>query len=326
MTLVVGGGIAGVACASALTAAGQPVELRERDHRLGGRMASPRLAGTGTAHDGRVVDVGASYLTARDPIFVEVVGHLVARGVLREWTDAFHVADADGIVGVSAGPMRYAAPRGLADVVRVLADDVPGLTLRLDAPIQRVDVDGRRVRADGTVVDAVALCCPEPHARTVLPALPPAPGVWEPHVCVTMLFDRRTWPDLDGVFVNDDAAVTWIADDGRRRGDDAPVLVAFAHPVLSARHLAEPVAVLPAVVATVRRILGIDATPDWVDAVAWPHAKPLASRAEPCWLHPTAAVGLAGDAWADGPRIEAAWLSGRALGTALADRIATGGR
>lgn len=323
--VVVGGGLTGAACAIALAESGLPVVLHEQADHLGGRMASVRLRETGTAFDGRVVDVGASYLTVRDDAFAEVVDTLVGHGVLRPWADAFHVADSTGLLGVSAGPMRYAAPGGLTDVVRTLTADVPGLTVRLSSPVERVTVGHGQVTVDDEPRSAAALCLPAPTAERLCPLLPPSPVGWEPAVAVTLVFDHRCWPDLDGVFVNDDEAVTWIADDGRRRGDEAPVLVAFAHPVLSARHLTDPTGVLPAVVATVRHLLGIDATPDWVSATPWRHAKPLVARTDPCWLDPAVPVGQAGDAWADGPRIEAAWLSGRALGVALADRLARQG-
>ena len=70
---VVGGGISGVACAAALAGAGLSVRVRDRGRRLSGRMTSRRLRDTGTAFDGRVVDIGASYFTASAPEFVEVV-------------------------------------------------------------------------------------------------------------------------------------------------------------------------------------------------------------------------------------------------------------
>ena len=104
--IVVGGGISGVACASALAAAGIPAHLRERAHRLGGRMASRTLRDTGTAFDGRVVDIGASYFTATDPDFAGVVALLQAEGVVRPWTSGFHVAGPEGIEGVSGGAVR----------------------------------------------------------------------------------------------------------------------------------------------------------------------------------------------------------------------------
>ena len=54
--LVVGGGISGIACAAALRDAGRPVVVRDRGHRLGGRMAVRTV-------DGRPIDVGAAYFT-----------------------------------------------------------------------------------------------------------------------------------------------------------------------------------------------------------------------------------------------------------------------
>ena len=59
-SVVVGGGISGIACASALSEAGLDVAVRDRGRVLGGRMMSRTLRDTGTRFDGRVVDIGAS--------------------------------------------------------------------------------------------------------------------------------------------------------------------------------------------------------------------------------------------------------------------------
>jgi renalase len=319
--LVVGGGISGVSCATALSSAGVDVELRDRGHTLGGRMMSRTLRDSDTAFDGRLVDIGASYLTATDPRFKAVVDRLVERGVLREWTDTFHVSGPDGIEAVSSGPMRYAAPKGLRSVVAALADDVVGLEVTTNASVDSVTVDAGSVTVDGTGYDGVAVCTPLPQARRLI-HVDVAPIAWQPVIVVTLVFGRRFWIELDGVFVNDDPVITWIADDGRRRGDDAPVLVAHVHPVLSARHLDDPPAVIPAVVAAVQHALGIGELPEWVDVHRWSFAKPLYGRLEPHWLDREAPVGVAGDEWSGGPRVEAAWLSGRSLGRALADRMA----
>ena len=305
---VVGGGISGAACSNALVAAGVDVVLRDRGRRLGGRMASRTLRDTGTAHDGRPVDIGASYFTARDPEFVAQVDQWRGEGVVREWTDSFHVAGPEGIEGVRSGPMRFAAPRGLRSVVESMID-------------ARVEVrsadDVTELPSDGPV----ALCMPIPQARRLDARIPESSITWEPVIAVTCVFDERSWLELDGVFVNDDPVLTWIADDGRRRGDDAPVLVAHVHPVMSAGHLEEPAGVVPQAVAGVRRVLGIRDYPAWVDAHRWTYAKPLTAHEDPFWLSPDGLVGVAGDVWAAGPRVEAAWLSGTALGRALASRM-----
>ena len=316
--IVVGGGISGVACAAALAAAGRSVRVRDRGRRLSGRMTSRRLRDTGTAFDGRPVDIGASYFTASDPDFVDAVDRLIARGVVQPWTTSFHVAGPEGIVGISTGPMRYRASGGLSTVVEALVRE--GMEISLADEVGSIRIDGGGVVVDGETVDRVAACLPDPQLRRITDAVPASPVTWEPVIAVTCVFGGREWPDLDGVFVNDDAVLTWIADDGRRRGDDAPVLVAHVTPVLAALHLDDPGAVMAPAVATLRRVLGIDAMPDWVEAHRWTYAKPLAAAAEPFWMHDEAPFGVAGDAWADGPRVEAAWLSGHRLGKALAER------
>lgn len=282
-------------------------------------MASRRLRDTGTAFDGRVVDYGASYFTARDPGFVSVVEKMVAEGVVRPWTDTFHVHTEGAMVGVRTGPMRYAAPAGLRTVVEHLAHAVPDITT--ETHIERVEVTTSGVRADGHESSRVALCMPQPQAeRTVDAGLLPEVGItWEPVIAVTLVFENRDWLDIDGVFVNDDPIITWIADDGKRRGDDAPVLVAHVNPVFAAGHLEDPSGVLPNAIAATRRVLDIDALPSWSWAHRWSLARPIAALDEDYWMHSELPLGLAGDAWAGGPRVEAAWLSGRALGQAMAN-------
>ena len=318
---VVGGGIGGIACASALAAAGLPTRVLDRGRRIGGRMASRTLRDTGTAFDGRVVDIGASYFTVADDDFRAVVTRLEAAGVVRPWTDTFHVADPSGIEGVRTGPLRYAAPAGLRSVVAALADSSPGVDVVQGREVASVEVSGARVLVDGEATDAAALCMPDPQARRIVDGLPSTPITWEPVIAVTCVFDRRTWIDLDGVFVNDDPILTWIADDGRRRGDDAPVLVAHVTPVLAALHLHNPGSVIRPAIATLRRVLGVSDYPRWVDCHRWTFAKPMSGSDDPYWLSDVTPLGLAGDAWSGGPRVEAAWLSGHRLGHALTERV-----
>jgi predicted NAD/FAD-dependent oxidoreductase len=317
--VVVGGGISGVACATVLAEAGHDVDLRERSHLLGGRLASRTLRATGTAFDGRVVDIGASYFTASHPQFAAAIDRLVEAGVVRPWTRAFHVAGPAGMEGISMGPMRFAAPAGLRSVVAAMAAGLEHIST--SAAVERVALTDGGVSVDSEPRAAVALCMPGPQAVRVSADVPVSPIPWDAVIAVTCVFPRRQWAEFDGVFVNDDPVVTWIADDGSRRGDAAPVLVAHVHPDLSARHLSDPAAVVPQTVAALRRVLGISAEPAWVDVHRWSFAKPLVGSEEPCWLHADQNLGLAGDAWAGGPRVEAAWLSGRHLGTALAARL-----
>ena len=315
--LVVGAGLSGVTAAATAQQAGVNVQVVDRGRAIGGRMASRRLRDTGTAFDGRVVDYGASYFTVSDPDFRTVVEEMITADVVRPWTDTFHVHTEGTMVGVKTGPMRYAAPAGLRSVVEHLAQSLS--TIVTETHIERIDITDAGVRADHLEAQRVALCMPQPQANRLVPdGLLPKVGItWEPVIAVTLVFDEQQWPDIDGVFVNDDPVITWIADDGKRRGDDAPVLVAHVNPVFAAGHLEDPSGVLPNVIAATRRVLGIEALPAWTWAHRWSLARPIAALDEDFWMHPELPVALAGDAWAGGPRVEAAWLSGRALGQAL---------
>jgi predicted NAD/FAD-dependent oxidoreductase len=315
--LVVGAGLSGVAAAVTAQQAGVNVQVVDRGRAIGGRMASRRLRDTGTAFDGRIVDYGASYFTVSDPDFRVVVEELVAAGIVRPWTDTFHVHTEGTMAGVKTGPMRYAAPEGLRSVVEHLAKSLAAVDT--ETHIERIDITDAGIQADSYTAQHVALCMPQPQAERMVDSgfLPEVNLTWEPVIAVTLVFDDQQWLDIDGVFVNDDPVITWIADDGKRRGDDAPVLVAHVNPVFAARHLEDPSGVLPNVIAATRRVLGIEALPSWSWAHRWSLARPIAGMDEEFWTHPELPLSLAGDAWAGGPRVEAAWLSGRALGQAL---------
>lgn len=323
---VIGGGISGIACAGALAAAGIPVRIFDRGHRIGGRLATQTLRGTGTASDGRVVDVGAAYFTARDRRFTPVVEGLADRGVVRRWTDTFHVADPRGVIGPKLGPIRYATPRGLRSIVEDLAALLPEDLVEIRHPVDVPPLrrDGERIVVADDDYAAVAVCVPDPQARSLFTddsmtsvgeLLESAP-VWEPVMSMTAVYDDVCWEEFDGMFVNDDAVLTFVANDGRRRGDGAPVLVAHSTATLAAGHLSEPLGAAPAMLAALAGILRPTGDPTWFTVKRWTYARPLTARTEDFGL--VDGVGLAGDSWAGGPRTESAWLSGNALGEQIA--------
>jgi renalase len=309
---VVGAGISGIACARALAAAGVPVRVLDRGRRPGGRMASRTFAG-------RVVDTGASYLTAGPgSAFAAVVGDWVARGLARPWTDTFAVAGPGGLEDRTSGPVRYAAPAGLRSLV---ADLAAGLDVRQERTVQRVAGGPDGASVDGEEVPAAVLALPGPQAlRLVDSTLAGAVldgSDWQPALAVVLGFDRRAWDaDLHGAFVHDVDAVAWIADDGDRRGDGAPVLVAHTPPALAARHLDRPEDAVAEVAAAVGRVLGLAAAPAWTAVHRWTFARPAAPRDEPFGL--AGRLGACGDGWSAPSRVQGAWASGHALGTALA--------
>lgn len=298
--VVVGAGIAGVACARELQARGVPVRVVERGRVVGGRMASRRL-------DGRYVDLGAAYFTARDPEFTEVVNRWRDAGLAREWTDALAVLPGDER---STGPVRWAAPGGLRSLV---ADLSRGLDVTLERTVETV---GPGPSVDGAPADAVVLAMPDPQAARLHAV--PAAEPWSPVIAVAAGFAERTWPDLPAAFVNDHPVLTLVADDGARRGDGAPVLVAHTTADVARAHDADPDGAVTPVLDALRDLLGVDA-PRWTHAHRWRFASPGRPHDAPFHLGADG-IGIAGDAWGS-PRVETAWRSGTLLGRAVADRL-----
>lgn len=307
--VVVGAGLAGVACARELRSAGLDVRVVERGRVPGGRMATRALWD-------RRVDLGASYLTVDDPGFAAVVDDWAARGLAHEWADTFCVLG-DGEPEDKAGPVRWGAAHGLRSLVEDLAE---GLGVERATVETVVDIDA----------DAVVLAMPDPQAARLVEDHPVAAVLdrgWDPVLAIAARWPSRTWDRVspsgrfDGAFVSDDADLSWIADDGRRRGDDAPVLVAHSTPDLARRHLDDPVGATPELVAALRRLLELGEPAD-VHVHRWTFARPVGEREAPFTLvEGDRLVGVCGDGWGPTSKVETAWVSGTRLGRALAARL-----
>jgi renalase len=311
--VIVGAGIAGVSCARELTAAGVPVDLRERSYVPGGRLSSRTIAG-------RRVDLGASYLTCRTPEFQAVVDSWLERGLARVWTDRFPVRTPSGWEDDKPGPVRYGTAGGLRSLVEDLATGLSG------SYRSEVSDVGPGPTVDGVPAAAVVLAMPDPQASDLLAEelteeLAAVGGrEYEPVLALAAGWRERCWRDLDGVFVRDDPDLSWIADDGRRRGDGAPVLVAHSTSPFASPHLDQPEQAAEPMLAALLRVMEIEQPPEWTYLHRWSLARPADAHDEPYHLG-EAMVGLCGDSWGS-PKVETAWTSGRALGRALAERLA----
>lgn len=313
---MVGAGISGVACARVLADAGVPVVVVDRGRRIGGRMASRRLAE-------RPVDTGAQYFTVTDDRFAAVVADWQAAGLAHPWTDSFSVIAPDGR-RTTSGPVRWGSPGGLRSLVEALAD---GLDLE-EGEVTRVATAGDALSVDDRPARAVVLAMPDAQAARLLsPDLEADAAAltreWEPILALTAWWPERTWDGdgrFHGAFVNDDPVLSWVADDGRRRGDDAPVLVAHSTPAFAAPHVPDPQAALPAMTDALRRVLGLTSEPTGTHLQRWSMAKPTGSREAPFHLSDRL-LGVCGDGWGEVPKVEGAFLSGTALGLALLERV-----
>lgn len=311
---VVGAGISGLACARVLSDSGVQVVVHERSRAVGGRMASPLL-------HGRRVDTGAAYFTVDGDGFDAQTQDWRRRGLAQPWTDTLGVW-ADGERRASSGPQRWRAPGGLRCLVEDLAT---GLDVRLGSEVHSVNPDGGAgVTVDAAEHDAVVLAMPDPQALRLLDASHTGARAeltgreWEPVIAVAVGAHERTWGQLTAMFVNHHPVLALVADDGARRGDGAPVLLAHTTSPLAAAHLDDPAAVVPTVLAALPEVLGSELAVAWTHPHRWGMARPAQGREATHWWG--GGVGLCGDGWGKS-KVGTAWTSGTALGRAI---LATG--
>jgi predicted NAD/FAD-dependent oxidoreductase len=328
--VVVGAGVAGLACARRLADAGLPVVVLERSGAVGGRLAARRVHGV-------LVDLGAQYATATDPDFAALLARLAATGLAEPWaTRLARVRRGRVQPGgeLESGRVRWAFPDGMPVLAGQLARGLPvHHRVRATAVAPRHRSWEVLTRPPGAWhARAVVLALPAPEALPLLGAAPALAGLakaaarvrYDPCWALAAGYPQVPPPTWRGLFVDGDAALAWVAHDSSKRpGAQGTVLVAHATGDWSRGHAtggrAQAGAELRAALG--RALGGWAAAPAWTLAHRWAHAQLLEGVEERFLLaEGHAPVGLCGD-WCAGPRVEGAWRSGRGLAEALLERV-----
>jgi photolyase PhrII len=334
---VIGAGLAGLAAARTLADQNHAVTLFEKSRGRGGRAATRRIE-----HAGVVVgaDHGAQYFTARDPRFRRRVLSWVQRGVVAPWPGRFGAVEQGLIRPAGDTDERFVGVPGMSALGRLLAE---ALDVRLGtrvAPPERADGQWRLRDDTGAELgafDRVLIAAPAPQAADLLAAAPAlaarAAGVaYAP--CWTLLagFDKAVDLPWDGLFINDDSPLGWVARNGskpgRPRAGQGEVWVLHGAPGFSRTHLeAEPAPVADALLAAFAALADLAGggslpAPAWWQAHRWRYSFCETPLADGCLWDAALGLGACGD-WCAGARVEAAWLSGEALAGRLLGSLGT---
>jgi len=163
---IVGAGLAGLACAQALSEAGCAVRLFEKSRGAAGRMSARH-------GDGWQCDHGAQYFTARDPEFRAEVARWIEAGAAQRWHPRLRAFEPGGLVRVPDETLeRFVGTPGMTAPALRLARCLP---LEADCTIDVLarDAGGWRLHCaergwvEG-VHQAVLLAVPAPQAATLL--------------------------------------------------------------------------------------------------------------------------------------------------------------
>ncbi len=316
---VIGAGMAGLACAGALHRRGAAVTLFDKSRRVGGRLATRRV-------NGLIFDHGAQYATVRDPGFAAAMQAMAAAGHAAPWPTAGEGRWC-GVPGMSA-LAGYMEQQGIGTlhtgrhVAFLHRDDHGWLVRHRDAAETRPGVVSDVGGEVAGPFDRVAVALPAPQAVGLLGphafADEAARAGMAPCWAAMLAFDEATpAPDL---LRPETGALRWIARDSSRPGRPAApeCWVAHATPEWSRAHLEQPAeAVLPLLRDAFAVATGITAEASFAAAHRWRYALAEAPLGTPALWDAAAGLGVCGD-WCLGARVEAAFLSGRALADMMA--------
>lgn len=311
---MIGAGIAGLSCASALQLAGINVSVFEKSRGAAGRMSTRR---GGDWH----CDHGAQYFTARHPDFRAEVDRWLQAGVAAPWTPQLQVlGGAAGHVTDSAVERFVGLPRMTAPA-RFMADTLDLTTQTTIAQLKR-RVDGWQLQSaeHGWLdqrFDAVLLAIPATQAAPLLEQLSPElaaiagsatmRGCW----ALMLRFSAPVELPFDAAFVNQ-GPLRWIARDSSKPGRSGPeTWLLHASAEWSEAHLDHDTDAVTADLLHAFRALGGPA-PHACTAHRWRYADTEPVLDQGCAWQGGDGLGLCGD-WLNGGKVEGAWRSGRLL-------------
>ena len=305
--IIIGAGIAGLACARRLADAGMAPIVLDKGRGIGGRVATRRA-------EDLQFDHGAQYVNARGAGFASVLEAQDTAGTLAGWADGTGRTHRVGVPGMSALPKALGAGLDIRQNTQVLrlTPDAGGWLLHL---------------ADGTLqASSVVVTVPAPQVADLLGADHPlvAPlGKVQMAPCLTLMAAVAS-PAPFATRKDPDDALSWIAQDSAKPGRPqahGTLWVAQAGTAFSMAHLEDDQATLTARMLPLLcdRLGAPRAAVTHASTHRWRYARVTRPLGQPFLRSDDASLYLGGD-WCLGARIEAAWDSGTAIAADLLAR------
>lgn len=353
--IIIGAGVAGLAAATTLAAAGWPVTLLDKARRAGGRCASRR---TSQAADSPWFDFGAQYFTARQPDFIRHTKQALAAGLLQPWRPEIGRWENGQMTPSTDEQMRLVGRNGLSSWIKHQASQLallPNLNFHHQQQVTTLKHSPNSQTwsahtQQGQTFNATHLIVTAPPEQTsalceeAAPALSSAIAPFRSDACWSVVMHTRATLPYQALFFKDHPSLSWAANNPSKYPSQTANLglwTLHANPAWSAQQLnasAERVsqqlindfmACFPSTdflqsnpPHNQTRNQRIQKHPNAVHTHRWLYARPAdnagttANGDRPFVYHPQQKIGLAGD-WLAGGRVEGAWVSGNALAKQL---------
>ena len=233
--LVIGAGMAGLACARALDRGGLSVTVVDKGRGPGGRMSTRR-------HETGTFDHGAQFFTARDPDFQSTVTAWAEAGLVAPWPERL-VRLVDGVAEPADDTPRWVGVPRMSAVTAHLASDLRVLTGRRVIGFERCDGRRRAQLDDGSFLpaDLCLITAPAPQTADLLDghALGDRLRTVEIDPCIAAMVDFASpvAVDFDAARPKD-SPLSWIARDSSKPGrPGGERWVLHASPLWSREHI-----------------------------------------------------------------------------------------
>jgi renalase len=315
---VIGAGLAGLSCASALAKAGMQVQVFEKSRGVAGRMSTRK-------GDGWQCDHGARYFTARDPAFQNQLAIWLRQGVAAQWHTPIGVYENQTWQSSKPTDPRYVGTPWMTSPAHHLAKSLEIHTSHTITQINRVQQQWQLHTAEHGLLeykpDWVVLAIPAPQAlalsQTIDPAITALHGQAKTEGCWTMMlrFKEEIAMPFEAAFVNE-GILSWVARNNakpERTGQE--VWVIHGQPQWSQDHIdADPQTIAPQMIAAFIALGG--KAPAEYAIHRWRYASSDPAHQPRFHCNSEHSIAYCGD-WLHGGRVEGAWLSGHALADAI---------
>jgi len=304
---IIGAGMAGIAAGRQLHANGWTPTLFDKSRGIGGRLATRRS-------DHWRFDHGCPHFIATDDRFQALLDSLHHRRSLHIWT-------AGGSI----------EPPGMSGAARAAAGDLTVMGQAEVIAVEKTSCGWRIADRDGVIeapgngaFSALVLALPSPQIMPILktaditiPALQNV--VYAP--CWTLMLGFETAPDLARPMQRfDHGPLEKIIDENGKPGRAGTVVV-HAGAAWSRQNLERDKEDIAAeMLALFQAASGLGTAPSYKSAHRWRYANVERSAAVPFIWDAAQSLGLAGD-WANGPGVEAAFLSGHDLAAEMSTAV-----
>ncbi len=300
---VIGAGMAGLSCATALTAAGVDIRVFDKGRGPSGRMATRRLD---TPLGEASFDMGAQYFTVRSPPFAEAVAG---------WVNAGHVAP-----WPAAGPEAWVGTPSMTAPLKSMAERLDIAWNSFVGGLSRGPEGWRLHLKEGETgpFDAVVIALPAEQATPFLALTDPSffkrNTLSQTSPCWTGLFAFAAPLSVSAPIFRKQGLVSWAARNSAKPGRGSlETWVVQADHDWSRAHLEEDAEAMAArLLEALLALTGDPGRPALAQSAhRWRFALSTALGLDCLWNHEIG-LGVCGD-WLLAPRVESAWISGAAL-------------